>query len=55
MSRVSWGFLAEGAVGAGDAVVVREERGSEMEAMVKGFRRSFSHGLIRGEEGGRPR
>ena len=55
MRSVSWGVLAEGAVGAGVAVVVREARGSEMEAMVKGFRRSFSHGLVRREEGGRPR
>ena len=55
MRRVSWGVLADGAVGAGDAVVLIEERGSVTEAMVKGLRRSFSHGLVRGEEGGRPR
>lgn len=37
-----------------DAVVEMEEVGVVMEAMVKGLRRSFSHGLRR-VLGGRPR
>ena len=54
MRRVRCGVLAVAVVGVVEAVVERVGDWEETEAMVKGLRRSFSHGLRR-VLGGRPR